>query len=275
MAQVKFVRATSFRDWGNGPAYGAALEDAIRAIETARELDGANSYAAAVSGLIRFTGFWDWGAADREFRQALDNNPSDAHARGLYAQMLMAQHRLEPALLEARRAQQLDPLNPARLSQVAICLYYLRRFDESLAETQRLLSRDPASTIGRLAAARTLSALGRHDDAIMMLSTGGRTHEVAIQAELARVLAAAGRGAETRAALPALRAAYQGGLLAPDYLAYVLLALNEREQALGLLAEAVDQRSASVVWLKVDPRFDDLRSDARFAALLQRVGLEP
>jgi eukaryotic-like serine/threonine-protein kinase len=275
VGQVRFVRAASFREWPTGATYAAALEDANRSVELARTLDPQNSYAAAVAGLIRFSGYWDWAGAERAFSEALALNPSDAHARGLYGQLLMAQHRLEGALLETRRAQQLDPLNPTRISQVAICLYYMRRFDESLIETDRLLARDPPSSIGRLAAARVMSALARYDDALAMLSTGGRTQEAPIRAEAARILAVAGREEEAQAALPSLQSAYESGALAPDYLAYVVLALGDRDRAVALLTEAVDQRSASVAWLKVDPRFDALRSDLRFAALVQRIGLEP
>jgi hypothetical protein len=108
-----------------------------------------------------------------------------------------------------------------------------------------------------------------------MLSTGGRIQEPPIRAELARILAVAGRDADAHTALASLEPAYQGGALAPDYLAYVLLALGERERAIALLSEAVEQRSASVMWINVDPRFDALRTDTRFAALLQKIGLEP
>jgi hypothetical protein len=71
-----------------------------------------------------------------------------------------------------------------------------------------------------------------------------------------------------------LIAAAQDGRLAKDHLAFVHLALGDKESALALLEAALTERSPTLVWVQVDPRFDALRSDARFASVLRQMGFE-
>jgi TolB-like protein len=271
LGQSTLMLATSYAE--TDPPFDVAVREATASVERARALDPTNSYAAAVAGWIRYLAHWDWAGAEAHFLHALALNPSDAYARGLYAQLLMLLNRLDPALIEARRAQQLDPFNRSRAAAVSICLYYLQRTDEAIAEAQRLLARDPSAHIAHLALARYYSAEGKHDEAITIMQTGASLTEPPVQAELARVYAAAGRRADAEALLPGLTQAYRGGRLAPDYLAYVHLALGDRRRSLELLHEAVRHRSTSVFWIGVDPRFDDLRNDLEFMALLKALGL--
>jgi hypothetical protein len=61
--------------------------------------------------------------------------------------------------------------------------------------------------------------------------------------------------------------------VSPYHLALIYAGLGEKDRAIELLDQAFDERAERLVWLRADPRFDKLRSDARFNDLLQRIGL--
>lgn len=252
---------------------GSAAPIALREAETAVRLDPTSAQALASLGWIHFYGLWDWRGGEQFLRQAVELNPSDAQNRWMYAQLLMAENRLDAALEEARLVQRLDPLTPARYSNIATVLFYSRRYEEAVREMQQLIARDPSATIGHFGLGRFLSALGRHDEAVMMIRTAANANEPPVRAELARILTVAGREADAVALLPALDADYRAGRLAPDYYAFLKLARGEPQEALRLLQEAVNQRSPSVIWINVDPRFDQLRNRTEFLDILRLIGL--
>ncbi len=248
-----------------------ALAETERRAELARTLEPSYGYAEAVLGWVRAAGYWDWRGAEAHYRRAIELNPSDANSRALYAQLLMANNRLEPALAESRVALQLEPLNASRYSATAICLYYLRRYDEAIAEAQQLLANDPSAAIAHLGLGRFLSAVGRHDEAVAMIRSGSHRDLPAVQAELARILYLAGRTDEADQLAAPLDQAYAEHRLAPDQLAFVELARGRDDRALALLREAVDARLPSAIWIGVDPRFDALRGTPAFQDLIRQL----
>lgn len=248
-----------------------ALAEAEQRAELARTLDPGYGYAEAVLGWVRVAGYWDWRGAEAHYRRAIELNPSDANTRALYAQLLMANNRLEPALAESRVALQLEPLNASRYSATAICLYYLRRYDEAIAEAKQLLAVDPSAAIAHLGLGRFLSAAGQHDEAIAMIRSGPNRDVPPVQAELARILYLAGRTDEADQLAALLEQAYAAHRLAPDQLAFVEVAGGRTDRALALLREAVDARLPSAIWIGVDPRFDALRGTPAFQDLIRQL----
>jgi Tfp pilus assembly protein PilF len=98
-------------------------------------------------------------------------------------------------------------------------------------------------------------------------------HDLRNRAEVARVYVQAGRTAEARALLAGLEADPQAASQ-PDALAFVYAALGDHDKAFELIDRAIEQRLPNALWLKVDPRFDQLRQDPRFPGLLRRIGLQ-
>ena len=267
LAYVAFMLRNSYKEGG------LTLEQIVQLAEQARRLDPASAQAAGVMGWLKFNAQWDWPGAEVLMREALDLNPSDAQARWMYAQLLMALNRLDAALEEARLALRLDPLNPARHSNVATVLYYARRYDDAFRESQQILAKDPNATVAHYGMARFLTAMGRHDEAVVLIKTSVNSKEPAVQAELARILVVAGRETEAVALLPLIHADYEAGRLSPDYYAFVQLALGNVDRAIELLQTALSRHSNTLLWINVDPRFDSLRSDVRFTEILRRLGL--
>jgi TolB-like protein/Flp pilus assembly protein TadD len=250
-----------------------AIAEAERLGELARSLDPTYGFAEALLGWVRATGHWDWSGAEVHYRRAIELNPSDANTRALYSQLLMANNRLEPALSEARIAQRLEPLNSARISTVAICLYYLRRYEEAIAEDNLLLAANPSSAIAHLGLGRFLAQMGQYDEAVAMIRSGPNRDVPPVQAELARILYLAGQHDAADRITLTLRQAFAEGRLSPDQLAFVEVARGRHDDALALLRDAVDARLPSVIWIGVDPRFDPLRPRPDFQDLVRRLQL--
>ena len=267
-AYSTFILGSSYRVIPPPQAYADALAEAHQALA----LDPSWGHAHGILGLLAFSVEWNWAEAEKHFLTAIEANPSDANVRGLYAQMLMLQNRLGAALNEARIAQKLEPLNPSRRNAISVVLYYARRYQEAIAEMEELQRSDPNSSVAHFGLARYYSAVGRFDDALIQLETAPYKDEAPPKAEYARILAAAGRTQEALDRLPMLIERYRNGDLAPDYLAYVYVALGDSPEALRLLKEAVDVRSPSVVWAHVDPRFDALRLHPEFRSLMNHLG---
>ena len=190
----------------------------------------------------------------------------------------MAQGRLAGALQQARRSETSDPLSPEAKEAVALAFYYDRKYDDAI--TQRRAARDlaPRSAQAHFGLGRVYAGNGAATQAIEELiqaaTLSGRSP--GIVAELARTYAAFGRKREAQELMLELndRARQPDYHVSPQALAYIHAALGERDRAFQLLNTAFDERTASVLWLKVDPRVDDLRQDPRFAALAQRLGLD-
>ena len=252
-------------------------EDGIRAVEesadTAMRINPDSALGEATVGWKRFYVDWDWTGAEQHLRRAIELNPSDAQVRWMYAQMLMAENRPDAALAEAQLVQRLDPLNIARHSNVATVLYYSRRYDEAAKEVEKAVLRDPNAGYARFGMSRMLSALGRYDESLTWLRTAAHLNEPFVRAELVRQLLVSGHQQEASTALRTVELDYTAGRLAPDYLAFVRIAEGDHKGALALLEEAVRQRSGTVIWIHVDPRFDALRNNERFLNILRSLNL--
>ena len=269
LAYVTYTLAVSYREL----PVDEALASARREIQLALTADPNSALAHATAGWIKFYGEWDWKGAEDLLRRAVELNPSDPQVHWIYAQLLLVQNRLDAGLQEAQLAQRLDPLNPSRHSNVSTALYYSRRYEDAAREARLLLAQDPNAAIGHFGLARFLTAMGRHDEAAVIIKTALNAREPPIRAELARILLAAGRDREALTLMPEIEADYRSGRLAPEYFAFVVLARGDAEHALQLIHEAVERRTSAVIWINVDPRYDGLRSDERFVELLRTMKL--
>jgi TolB-like protein/Tfp pilus assembly protein PilF/tRNA A-37 threonylcarbamoyl transferase component Bud32 len=218
---------------------------------------------------------WDWAAAERGFRRALQLNPSLSECHEQYAWYLAAQGRLEEALAEMNRAHELDPLSLLVNTGVGGILMYKRQTDEAIAQNRRTLELKPDFVVAHYGLGQMYMQAGRAQDAIdsfrTALSLSGESPR--ILADLGHAYARAGRRQEALRALARWRKATAGAFTREEQEAHVRAALGEREQAFALLEKAYQHHSPGMVWLKVDPRFDSLRDDARFQRLLHKMGL--
>ncbi len=248
-----------------------AIAAAAAAVRSDDSLPASQEQFAYVAHIYQ----WDWRAAEQAYRRAIELNPSDSLAQGDYARFLMAQGRLDEALQHAEIAEREDPLSAEASGVVSLALYYQRRYDEALAQRLKAAQLAPNSSVQHLGLGRLYAATGDYGRAVAELqaAAGLSQGEPSIQAELARVFALEGRRGDAVAAIGALlqRSRSGGPRLAAQYPGYVYGALADGDRAFGWLNRAIDEREPNILWLRVDPRVDPLRSDPRFERLLARL----
>jgi tetratricopeptide (TPR) repeat protein len=242
----------------------------------ALEVDDNLAEAHVALGWVSFTYDWDWPAAEKHFERALALNPtSPAAHHQWYSIYLGALGRSGEALAEAKRALDLDPVSPVINHNVAEQLYLARQFDQAIEQCRKTLEMDPSFPLTHSLLGRAYLAKGMYRDALAesekYLALSPRNP--AALASLAYEHARSGERSQALRVLDELRALSKERHV-PSYLfAVVYAGLGERDQAFAWLEKAYEERDGSLPMLKVNPTWDPLRSDPRFAGLVRRVGL--
>jgi DNA-binding winged helix-turn-helix (wHTH) protein/tetratricopeptide (TPR) repeat protein len=217
---------------------------------------------------------WQWDGSEKAFRTAVDCNPGYAPAHQWYAEYLAAMGRFDEAVAEARRAQELDPLSVVHSADVGFMLYYARRYDEAVEQLQHAIDMEPDFWIPHHLLGLTYTQKGMHEEALsechnaMGLSGKGALSVVLI----GHAYAAAGQRSEALAVIEQLNELSKRRYFSPYGIALIHAGLNNDEEAFDCLEEAYTRCDARLIWLKVDPALDSLRSDLRFGGLLRRLG---
>lgn len=263
--------------------YGAAPPKAVMprakaAAMKALELDDglAEAHTSLAAALVWFD--WNWEASEREFKRAIELNPHYAVAHHWYGSVLLsAQGRFDEALASEGRALELEPLSLVINSNMGFICYQAARFDEAIEHLRRTLEMDDDFVYARFHLGMCHAHRGDFDNAISELKraieqAGGRG--ALIQAALGYAYAVAGRRDEALQILAQLQTFPMNRDVSPFYLAMVHSGLGAKEEALKWLEGACEERYNWMVWLGVEPMFENLRSAAPFEAMLRRIGLE-
>ena len=250
-----------------------AMPQAEAAAHRALDLDETLAEAHIVLAQVRAQYDYDLAAAAGELRRAFALNPGSAEARHYYALCLAALGRFAESREELRQAELRDPYSPTLGAAGAWVAYLERRNDEAVARSQRALGLDANSYPARLQLAQAYERRGSYAQAIAEFKraralSGDGAFAVA---RLGHAYAVAGKKGEARRLLAELKASANR-----EYgVAWIYLGLGEKGPALEWLEQAYEGRAGELIYLKVDPLYDSLRSEARFNALLRRVGLAP
>ena len=238
-------------------------------------LDPGLAEAQAVLGMVRLKYEWNFAGAEESFLRALELNPSYAQAHFWYSLYLEAMGRGEEAILQARRARELDPISKGAASNMATQLANAGRFEEAAAEITQALELDARFwgthwVLGNLhfrqgdytaATAAFQHAVDFSERNSVSLSSLGFAH------------ALAGRRPEAEALLQELQDLGKERYVSPAFVAAIYAGLGQKDEAFGWLEEAFRLRSRYLVWLKVAPEYEQLRSDPRYQELIARIGL--
>ncbi|MCI4352640.1 MAG: tetratricopeptide repeat protein [Thermoplasmata archaeon] len=246
------------------------------AAEKALAIDDRLAEAHASLGFVRFLYERDWEAAGKEFERAISLNPGYPTAHQFYADYLKALGRFDEAVNEMKRAFELDPLSMAINTGFGHVLYLMRDYDGAIEQYRKALAIDPTFAPAHLWFGRPYLQKGLYDEAIAELRravelSGGSTISLAV---LAHAYASASQEPEARKILAELMERSRHRYLPSYWIALIFTGLGDTDQAMAWLERACDERSSWLVWIKVEPRFDRLRSDPRFASLLRRMRLE-
>ncbi len=251
-----------------------AFEKTRAAARTAVEIDDTLAEAYTSLAYAEFLYDWDCESAQSHFERAIALNPSYPTVRHFYAEYLMATGRFEEAHEQMRRGQELDPLALGIATGVGWTLFYLGRYDEAIDEYHGILALDPHFVILPWFLGPAYVRAGQPEAAINLYESWiERTNHPGLVALLAQALSAAGREDDARRICADLEQRARTETVPADYLALVYASLGENEKAFEALDRAVDERCWTLVFLGVDPTFDELRAEPRFQAVVERVGV--
>lgn len=253
---------------GSSDAFGKARDAARRALELQPE----HAEATSVLGTVAFWYEWDYPRAEALLRRALELQPSSADSQVFLAHLLSNIGRFDEALDEIRRAQALDPGWPVPRSLEGQFLFMARRYDAALQRLDGTLQVHRDFWNAHLFRVWTLIALGRYNDSLEaadrahLLRPGPEGSAMGPLAMKGYALLRMGRRPEAEALIEKIRADRSSP-------AILFHALGRNDEALALLRAAVAERSVSVTFLGVDPRWDDLRDLPAFQDVLSSANL--
>lgn len=214
---------------------------------------------------------WSWPAAEADFQKALALNSNSAIAHHWYARYLAQLGRFEEALRENSAAEKLDPLSPVILTSKAKILWMAHRYDEAIDQCRRSLDLESnfAPTFSTLAQASVhhqqypegIEAAKKYVD----LWNGSGWAKL----ELAYAYAVAGNKVESDRIVNEVTS--QPEPFSPYDMATICAVWHDTNGAFHWLEKAIEQRSVDVIWIRVDPRLDPVRSDPRFTQVLARL----
>jgi eukaryotic-like serine/threonine-protein kinase len=219
---------------------------------------------------------WDWAAAEREFKRAIELNPNDSEAHGYYSWFLAPMGRKDEAVAEAKRSQQLDPFSSLANFIVGSALVFTRQWDPAIEQLRSAKELDPTFWFAPCFLGRAYEHKGRMPESIAEFQRALELERdnPEIWSGLGHAYALSGKKAEAQKVLVHLKGLSAHSYVAPFDFAVIYAGLGEQDQAIAWLNRAyVDRSYYMAVYLTTDARLDSLRSDARFADLLRRVGL--
>lgn len=257
--------------YGGAPFYKSVVE-AERQARHAIQIDDSLAEAHAALAYSEFMWGWQWSQAEAEFRRALALNPNYAAAHHWYALYLAAMGRFQEAQREIRIAQQLDPLSAIVYAGSAYVDYMARDYNGAIQQANFALDLNSKLMAAHAVLGWTYCANGNPEKAITAFRTADKLAggSSVYSAGLARAYALAGQSELARSTLATLERTEEDGFT-PSLRAQVLESLGERQAAIALLYKAYELNDPSALWLKVDPQYDPLRSEAKFQALLKRM----
>jgi len=218
---------------------------------------------------------WDWAGAEREFRRSIELDPNYPTAHHWYGLFQGITGRSEQAIASLKRAQQLDPLSMIINTEVGWQLIHARRYDEAIGQIRKALEMDPNFAQGHSYLGQAYEQRAMYQEAIAefqkAFDLSGNTYVLGC---LGHAYAVSGNLDKARQALAKLHELSKRRYVPTFGTALIYLGLGDKKRALEGLEKAFEDRYWGLLWLNVDPRFDPLRTDPRFANLLRRMRLE-
>jgi tetratricopeptide (TPR) repeat protein len=245
------------------------MPKAREAAQKALALDDQLVEAHAALGLILNTYDYDFAGAEREFKRAIELNPNYATAHQFYGELLMYLDRREEAETEFRRALELDPLSLIINRQYGESLLYARKYEASIAQFKKTLDFDSNFAAAHVSLSLAYQLTGKYPETIEEYA---KFQELIGEKQNAALIRQSFAEGGWSGFLRTMTGENRLSNATPYALATWYAKLGEKDKAFEELNKSYEIREYFLVLLKVDPRFDDLRSDQRFDDLLRRVG---
>jgi DNA-binding winged helix-turn-helix (wHTH) protein/Tfp pilus assembly protein PilF len=245
---------------------------AMRALEIDAELPEA--YASLAFTNYRFE--WDWEVAEKNFLRAIRLKPNYATAHHWYGECLACMGRFDESLAELKIAHELDPLSLPVNTDVAQSLYFARRYDECETQSQQALEMDPTFIRAQIILGSALGQMERYEEAAAVFAQTVELSERNILAMSGQgyVYARMGKKKLAQEILAYLEELSRHQYVSAYHLSVIYAGLRQTRKTLDNLDRAHAERAVFLVWLNVNPRFDFLRGEPRFAELVKSIGLK-
>src|SRR5437870_4483424 len=255
-------------------APGDYYPKAKAAAKKALELDETLAEAHTTLALAIWYYDFDFKQANREFQRAIELNPNYATGHQQYGNnTLSALGRFDDAIVEGKRAVELDPLSLVINADLGANYYYARRYDEAIAQMRKTLEMDPGYYIAHLVLGQVLDAKGARDAAIVECQKARALNDdPSVLGVLARAYGLSGNKMEAEKILDQLKKLSQERYVSAYSFALTYLGLGDKEEALRWLEQSYqDHAGSDIGYIRVDPLLDPLRGDPRFEALAEKI----
>lgn len=247
-------------------AFPAARRHAIKALE----LDPGMAEPHASLGFVKLYFDWDWPGAEAEFQRAVAADPHYSVSHEWYSVFLLIIGRSVQAMHEIQLAHRLDPLSVAINSTLAFHQYYAGNYQEAATHFGMILEINPEFSPAHLWLGRTYQELGLFDQALEQFQwvEERSPHWSVVVAARGFLAGLMGRKPDALQALTEMEDSASRSFVRPYSMALVHAGLKDNDSALNWLKVCFEQRSSWLVWLRIDPRWNNLRSDSRFSDLI-------
>ncbi|HMJ25482.1 MAG TPA: winged helix-turn-helix domain-containing protein [Pyrinomonadaceae bacterium] len=245
---------------------------AMRALEIDDELPEA--YASLAFTNYRFE--WDWGVSEKNFLHAIKLKPNYPTAHHWYGESLACMGRFDESLAELKIAHELDPLSLPVNTDIAQSLYYARRYDECETQSQQALEMDPTFVRAQIILGAALEQMERYEEAASVFARAVELSERNLLAMSGQgyVYARMGKKKLAQEILDYLEELSRHQYVSAYHVSVIYAGLRQNQKTLTNLERAHTERAVFLVWLNVNPRFDFLRGEPRFAELVKSIGLK-
>jgi TolB-like protein/Flp pilus assembly protein TadD len=252
----------------------AAVKGKAAALK-ALEIDDSLAEAHTSLGGIKSDFEWDFAGAENEFKRALTLNPNYATAHHWYAQFLSPRGRHDEAIAEIKRAQSLDPLSLIINAVIGDTYIKARQYDQAIDQLKKTIEMDKNFPLAYRYLGNAYLGKGMYNEAIAAFQTADKIAGQSPERTegLRQAYATGGPEGFWRKQLEFLKADSEKGALQDYAIATVYGRLGDKEEAINWLEKAFRARDPYIVYLKIDPPFDNFRTDARIVDLMRRVGL--
>ena len=258
--------------YGTVPAAEAAPKAKAAAVR-ALEIDPSLAEAETSLATAKFNYDWDWAGAAEGFQRAIQMDPKYATAYQRYSLYSIAMGRFDDSFEQIKRARDLDPLSISINSSFGWRLYLARQYDRSIAQLRDTLEMDPSYEWAHLILGQAYEQKGEFSLALSELRKAVElSHNSPLMVSaLAHADGVSGNQAEAQKLLAQLVTQSKQQYVSPYYIAIVYLALGKNDDAINWLERAFADRSNGLVFARVEPELDPLRSDPRFVALEHKL----
>lgn len=256
----------------NGYSFAAVsdiLTETKKAIESAYAIAPDLAEVHATLGTIKYVYEWNWQEAESEFLQAIKFNPNYTFARYWYVVFLMLSGRFTEAREQLNHLAKIDPLSLSLNKTSASLLYYQRRYEESIQQAERTLELYPNGIPVYPAMAISFAKLGEHKKAVALMEKGYKSApSLSRLAVLGYLFAMGGKRQKAKDILRRINAESTTPVVENFY---IHIKLGEIEEGFEHLENSLVYKDMEHVAMIVEPRADDVRSDARFIEIMSKI----